>query len=79
MKIGAVREFKVPAGVNKGKTVYTRTVLLQPNEREPGLVELMELQDAMQASYPGQLVSVQTRISAFTPVPAAATEDDGAI
>jgi hypothetical protein len=67
MKIGSVREFQIPEGVNKGKTVYSRTIWLQPGERQPGLLDMTEMQDAMQAQHPGQLVGVQTRYSAFAP------------
>jgi hypothetical protein len=76
MKIGNVREFKVGQGANAGKTVYSRTVWLQPGERQPSPLDLAELQDAMQAAHPGQLVSVQTRVSAFAPMPPAGTEAD---
>jgi hypothetical protein len=76
MKIGSIREFKVTQGANAGKTVYSRTVWMQPGERQPSPLDLAELQDALQASHPGQLVSVQTRISAFAPMPPAETEAD---
>jgi len=79
MKIGSVREFVVPEGLNKGKTVFSRTVWLQPGERQPGLLDMAEMQDALQAQHPNDLVSVQTRCSNFAPAGAAAADvaDDG--
>jgi len=76
MKVGSVHMFKILQGANAGKTVYSRTVWLQPNERQPSPLDLAELQDALQASYPGQLCSVQTRVSTFAPVHPADTEAD---
>ena len=65
MKIGKERAIVVASGANKGKTVHCRTIWLQAGERQPSLFDMAEMQDAMQAAHPNDLVSVQSRLSSF--------------
>jgi len=75
MKPGSVQEYTIPDGPNKGEIVYTRTIWMNPGERQPSLLSLIEVQDALQAAHPGKRVSVQTQVSSFGPAaPAAEVE-----
>jgi hypothetical protein len=80
MKIGSIRSVVIEQGANKGKTVHCRTIWLQPGERQPALSDLAEMQDMLQAAHPGDLVSVQTRLSSFaaglTTATAAVNDDE---
>jgi len=66
MKVGKKRTILIPSGENKGKTCYCRTIWMNAGERQPSPLDVAEMQDAMQAEHPNDLVSVQTRLSAFS-------------
>lgn len=65
MKIGKERAIEIPSGANKSKIVHCRTIWLNAGERQPSLFDMAEMQDAMQAQHPNDLVSVQSRLSSF--------------
>jgi hypothetical protein len=65
MKIGKEHAVTILAGVNKGKVVHCRTIWLNAGERQPSLFDMAEMQDAMQAQHPNDIVSVQSRLSSF--------------